>query len=321
MAGRKDRSHGMGIASGWVPGNAAEDPLNRVLPRGSAVAAVPTDVAAQAIQLLPAIDPVQGQTVVLSNQTPVTFNGSQLTQLAYYTTRDQVPRKGTVIVAPNKCNVPGTHSISQNNGVYAKITQGTTRATISRWVGTPCVFPVEGSFVKVEGFIGQVPFLLSTLTTFSTQQAIPQPPADAQAWQNLVTCLVIDGWTDLGQPTQIWNAVPILGGGAANGNVTIFGPVLLESVTFTNTGSTAVLVAIQDSNGTLLNTAPAVSQVVYVPANQTVSVGADLLGPFGAAFNPLSITPPIPAAPTAMTIDTNGNNVLVSAWGHFLGAP
>jgi hypothetical protein len=282
--------------------------------------AVPTptlpDTAGQAVRWMPAEDAVAGAVFVTS----AAGTAAAPTQIAYYTTPDGVPRKGTVVVAPGAIYTQGNiPAIANENGVYVKITMGTKRASVSRWVGSPCIFPVEGSWVKVEALISGVPFQVQgsqTIASGLNGQPVTAP-SGATAWQSQVTCTVIDGWTDYGPST------PIVLNNPCGLTAQLFGPVIVDDLSLSNFNATAsVQLAIIDKTGTPYEggTPSAGGHMigsVIVPAGTTVSVGRSLLGPFGLGLALVGFTGN-PAA-GALTHDPNDANVFASVWGKYLG--
>jgi len=254
-------------------------------------------------------NPIAGPMVVTISQ------GGSLAQLGYYTTPDNVPRKATVFVAPSRL-IEGAGNFTTNNrdGVYAKITTGSDRGSVSRWVGTPCIMPVEGEFVKVEATIGSCPFLLQSGSAAVAAGTQGQPTAaidTTHVWQSTVTAVIIDGWT------EDWPSSLLVQQQACQTAPLLYGPVIIDKITLSNFGSNDVAIAFLDSDGLIPLNANQMITSCIVPAGVTDSV-VGLTGPIGTALRIFGFTGN-PSSP--LTHDTNDADVFVSIWGKYLGTP
>lgn len=242
----------------------------------------------------------------------VTTSKNNLAQLAYYTTPDNRPRKATIIITQNSPIVlPGTATPVGSAGLYAKITYGPDRGGVSQWIATPCVFPVEGQFIKVEGLIGTVPFFLENQG--APGSGVGTLNGGVAQGQCTATCLIIDGWTDEGPSILLVPFPTVCSAVPAPNSFMVQGPVIIDEILLTNTSTTAtVLMGIYDGANGLAATLLVAH--TYVPPQTTVSVGVDLLGAFGQGLNIYGING-LSAHPSQ---DANDANVYASIRGRYL---
>jgi hypothetical protein len=294
MSGPKNRSGQGGLANPWVPaGVPAQLTRPGELPKAPIIG--PT-YAAQGgegapVHLVQASDPTSGTTTVPG--------GPQWTPICDYRTFDNVPRKATICVAPRQIiQPPGNTSFSTVQGVYTKITYGTQRGRAVQIVGSPCMFPIEGSYVKVEAMIGDLPYQLGLAGAVSVSSFSSQ-------FQCSVTAMVIDGWTDDGpailfaRDAPCGNVfVPQVGlGGVAHGLPAIIDLICLSNTNATGTLQMRIADSIVGANGFS----------VFVDAQTSTTVTRDMLGPF---FSGVSIE--------SVTGDSTDQNVLATVWGRYL---
>lgn len=265
-------------------------------------------------------NPIAGNVLVIASPPTAAPGGGlvpqALTQLAYLTTPDNVPRKVTVIVTQNS---PVTNTESgaaiANAGLYVKLTVGTDRGSVTQWVSAPCVIPTEGTFVKVEATIGVTPFRVVASDALAINSGLGMPPAPQGAGnqQCYASALVVDGSNDEGPSILLGLSGPFQCGGAPFAGFLVQGPVLIDEIILHNTNASAsVLMAALDAKAI----APSdIAALVYVPPQGSVSIGRDLLGAFANGLNLTGITPP----PTgSITVDTNDLNVYAQVRGRYI---
>jgi hypothetical protein len=269
------------------------------LPNGPPIAA-PSGETPMPIVHVPSKNPIGGPQTV-------TASAMALAPLAFVTSPDGRPRKYTVIVTPT-APFSGIGAVA----LYAKITMGVRLGSIAQWVACPCVFPVDGSFVQVQAQIAKTPQMLSSTTANLAPLGTPLfPPAGegpAATYTTQAVALVIDGWTEEGP------SILIAQDAACNATLAT-GPVLVDTVAFTNTNANAgCLMVLSDYLQAGEVSAGNNMISVYVPAQSSVSVGRELLGPFSNAVIATAITPPITGHPAT---DPNGTNVYATVRGRY----
>jgi hypothetical protein len=236
----------------------------------------------------------------------VTSDGSNLAQLAYYTSPDGVPRKMTLLVTVNTgISLTSGGGVATAVGLYVKVSYGMDRGNVVQWIAAPCVFPIEGSWVKVEAIVGKAPFRLQNSGAKIGTPPLPPGPA---TYSTQATALLVDGWTDVGPSIVIAQST------ACNA-VLATGPMLVDSVAFTNTDATnTVLMFISDTTipTQALLSVNALTQL-YVPPKATVSVGPELLGAMSNACYAVGVT-----SPTSGTIDALGTGIYAIVRGRYL---
>lgn len=310
-----------------------EPPGSLLLPADAPFAAVGASTDPTIVSRTRAIDSTAGTTLVQSIQ-----GYSTPTALSDWKVEDGVARKLTVFVAPGPIypgQVPGVGTPASNLGLYVRVTYGTGRASVSRWVATPCELQVEGSYVRVDANIGILAYCLGTATGTAGSSSGGAPlsigTGASPSFCCSVMCGVVEGHSDVG-PSML-----LTPNGALNPNnpppggiqcgfaagpqlpLTASGylPAILDSVVLTNTGAVAVAMCGFDGPAALIGGyAPRFQRtpLIYVPATSTVSVGSALLGAWFANVTWAGVTPP----PRSGATDTNDANVYVAMYGRVL---
>lgn len=297
-----------------------EPPGSLLIPADAPFAAFASPVDPTIVSRTRGIDSTSGT----SNITAVVgYNQPQ--PLSDWKVEDGVPRKVTVLVAPSPIypgQVPGVGTPSNLLGLYVRVTYGTVRGSVSRWVATPCELQVEGSFVRVEGAMGALPYLLFNVAATGQAGGAPLPIGSGigPAFVCKVMSVVVEGHADTGPSMLLTTTLDAsLQCGIAHGpqlplTAAGFLPAILDSVVLTNTGAVAVAMCGFDGPGTNVNGQYQRTPLIYVPATSTVSVGSALLGAWFANVVWAGVTPP----PNSSTEDPNGANVYVSMYGRIL---
>lgn len=254
-------------------------------------------------------------------------------ELSRYETHDGVPRKATVIVAPGPIylNATGASTGTRQSalGVYARITFGGLKGAVSQWVAAPCIFPCEGSFIRVEGIIAALPYsLLNNIAGAPQQGGSPQVVIGAlssSGYSCQLQSLVLDGWTDLGAPQILCNGftpskVGAKCGLAAGPQLTLtsggYNPAIIDSIVFTNMNAAAA-VQMYGMDGPIASGISTDYQRlggIWVPAQSTVSVGKALLGAWFSNVILAGVTGP----PDSNVEDLNDANVYATIYGRML---
>lgn len=265
------------------------------------------------IVLVKSHNPIAGPQPVIGSP-----KGDSLAQLAYYQTPDNVPRRVTVFVTQNGPILSGGIAANQV-ALYVKITIGSDRGSVAQWVAAPCAFPCEGQFVKVEANIGSTPpNVLSDARQAINGAKVGVPSTVGNLYTTSATAIVVDGWTDDGPSIILANSIPCGLAAQSTPGYYVSGPVIVDSISLTNTNATGqVLMAICDTGPPHTGAIQSIFQMVttYVPALTTVSIGKDLLGTFGNGVNIVGIIAP----PSLVNgEDVNDANVYATIRGRYL---
>jgi hypothetical protein len=237
-------------------------------------------------------------------------NRAGLSAVGSWESADGVAKPVTIVVSAPM------GSFQTTAGAMCKVRFGDQRGSTFLWLPVPGITTVVASSVSVQAMACGTPYAIVSLSGIAGPWEPRNMAPSVTAFQVPITCLIRDG-SPADDPQLTLLAFNQVAPANLGQLVPIVGPVFIDSLELNNESGTPVPVIWGESaDGAAIPTSQIGS--VIVPANASVGIARQMLGPVAAGFVVVPVASLTAAAGGVPTFNANAGSITMNISGFYL---